>query len=96
MARIVWSRAALISVNDIREYIRQFDPSAAERVATQLLAAGESLRDFPNRGALRDDGCRTLPSVQPYSIIYDVVGDTVNVLEVRHAARAPREFGPRS
>ena len=91
MARIAWSREALMRIVEIRQYIRQFDPHAAGRLATELLAAGDSLKTFPDRGALYDDGCRILLSVRPYRIIYEVISDTVNILDIRHGAQSPQQ-----
>jgi plasmid stabilization system protein ParE len=84
MARVTWSPAALRQLALIRAYIDQFDPNAAQRLAGRLLAAGESLREFPNRGRPTSDGKRELPTVAPYVIRYVVRGDGVRILRVKH------------
>jgi toxin ParE1/3/4 len=87
MARIERSRGALSQLRSIREYIRQFDPRAAERMAGRLIKAAESLVDFPDRGRRVRDGYRELPSIPPYIILYEVDGDLVFILDIRHGAR---------
>lgn len=93
MARIVWTREALVRLREIRFYIAQFDPVAARRMAARLLAAGEALADFPERGRPGPAGTRQLPSVRPYVISYGVAADTVIILDIRHGAQAPRGDG---
>jgi len=48
--RIVWSPLAVDDLRSIRDYIGQFNPSAAARFATRLVATAESLADFSDRG----------------------------------------------
>jgi len=87
MARIVWTRRALTRIREIRAYIREFDPHAALYIASRLLDAGNSLTDFPYRGRAVDGNLRELPSVRPYIVIYEVVGDTVYIVTIRHSAQ---------
>ena len=58
MARVVWTREALVHVEAIRIYIGQFDPAAAQRLSARLIDAGNRLRVFPGRGRTVDDGFR--------------------------------------
>jgi plasmid stabilization system protein ParE len=54
----------------------------------RLLAAGESLSRFPERG--RPIGLRReLVIVRPYVIRYRVLPDRVEILTIRHGAQAP-------
>lgn len=89
MARIVWTREALAAVELIRAYIHQFDPQASRRMASRLIAAGDSLCDFPQRCRPAGDTARELVTVPPYIPRDRVEGDTVYVLQVRHGAREP-------
>ena len=43
----VWTEAALTNLRAIRVYIEQFNPSAAGRVAAELIAAANSLAASP-------------------------------------------------
>ncbi|MGE3782005.1 MAG: type II toxin-antitoxin system RelE/ParE family toxin [Alphaproteobacteria bacterium] len=66
----------------------RFNPAAAEKLAERLLAAGDSLVSFPNRGRpIPDSQLRELTVVYPYVIRYRVAADHVWILRVRHGAR---------
>lgn len=88
--RVVWTKTALRGVWRAYDYLADFNPRAAVHLAESLLAAGDSLENFPLRGRLvRGTVMRELVSVSPYIIRYRVAGDTVIILRVRHAARRP-------
>ena len=87
MAEVVWTREALTQLDLIRAYIGQFDPAAAGRLTSRLLKAGDSLRDFPNRGRPIEDGLRELPTVAPYVIQYEVDGLRISILGVWHGSQ---------
>ena len=87
MALVVWTSGALAEPELIRAYIAIFDPAAANRLTHRLREAGESLRDFPNRGRPAGNGKRELPSIRPYIIRYAVRGDRVFILAVKHGAQ---------
>ena len=84
MVRVTWSDSAIDRVEQIRRYLEDHDPVAAERVASRLRSAGQSLDHFPNRGRSGRGGTRELPSVPPYVIIYAVGEDEVVILDVKH------------
>lgn len=88
MAQVVWSAGALEEIALIRDYIAQFDPAAANRLARKLLDAGESLRDFPRCARVLDGEVRQLSLIWPYAIQYEINGDRVDILRVRHGARS--------
>ncbi|MDV3458308.1 type II toxin-antitoxin system RelE/ParE family toxin [Sphingomonas sp. HF-S4] len=54
-----------------------------------MVAAGDSLEAFPNRGRPGSHKRRELPSVPPYVIRYPVAGEDVMILTVKHGARRP-------
>jgi toxin ParE1/3/4 len=87
MARIVWTREALASLELIRSYIHQFDPQAAQRMARRLIEAGDSLRTFPDRGRPVSGGRRELVTIPPYIIRYKFDGERVFIVGVRHSAQ---------
>ncbi len=73
MNEVVWTAAALGHLRAIRSYIEQFNPKAASELAAQLIAAGNSLRNFPHRGRpVRGTTMRELASVSPYIIRYRI------------------------
>ncbi len=91
MAKVIWTDDVIVRLGLIVEYINLFDPSAATRMGQRLITASESLCDFPNRGRPAGDGYRELPSIRPYIILYEVDGDAIFILDVRHGAQAPRD-----
>ena len=88
MVQVRWTREAINNLELIQAYIRAFDPRAARRMAERLIAAGNSLRDFPERGRPSGQGSRELVGVAPYVIRYEVDDDGVRILRGRHGARA--------
>jgi toxin ParE1/3/4 len=88
--RVVWTKTALRGVWRAYDYIFDFNPPAARRMAVALLAAGDSLVNFPHRGRpVRGTNLRELVGVSPYIIRYRIERDAVIILRVRHSARRP-------
>ena len=90
MNEAVWSATALANLRAIRAYIEQFNPRAAGELAAQLIAAGNSLVQFPHRGrVVPKTDMRELVTTYPYIIRYRVAGNVVVILRVRHTSRRP-------
>ncbi len=89
MAKVVWRPRALGDLDDIVDFIEQFDPKAADAYLVKLRRCGDSLADFPARGRPAAQGRREMTNVPPYILTYEVDGDTVHVLSIRHGARRP-------
>ena len=88
--RVIWAPAALQDIAQIHGYLARFNPPAAGRLAERMLAAGDSLVLFPDRGRPGAGGrLRELTVVYPYVIRYRVAADHVRILRVRHGARRP-------
>ncbi len=88
--QVIWSPAALREISQIHSYIAQFNPRAAAKLAEELLAAGDSLVTFPNRGRpVPGTALRELTVVYPYIIRYRAEDDHVRILRVRHGRRQP-------
>lgn len=87
MVSIVWSVEAARNLERIRAYVAQFDPAASSRLSKRLVDAAQSLEHFPERGRPAAFGCRELVTVPPYVIRYEVVGNQVSILGIRHGAQ---------
>ena len=88
--RVIWSPVALREVAALFQYLRDFNPQAAEQVAASLIQAGDSLANFPYRGRLvPNTSLREMVTIYPYIIRYRISGDEVRILRVRHTAREP-------
>ncbi len=93
--RVRWLRRALINLDAEAEYISRDDPRAAARVVERIAAGVNRLANHPASGRIgRVPGTRELVvSGTPYIVPYRVVGDTVEILRVFHAARKwPTKF----
>jgi plasmid stabilization system protein ParE len=78
----------LANIEAIVTYIvGQHSPLAAQRLGQRLLAAGDVLGSYPDRGRLITRGRRELTVIAPYLIRYRLKDDQVIILEVRHGAR---------
>ncbi|MDP6429619.1 MAG: type II toxin-antitoxin system RelE/ParE family toxin [Rhodospirillales bacterium] len=90
---IVWSPRARVRMIELREYIAEQNPYAADAVAKRILAAIVLLADFPQMGRPgRLDGTRELilPEISiviPYRV-------TRNRLEIVTVQRAEQKWPP--
>ena len=87
--RVVWSPSALQDILSIYNYIANYNPGAASALIDALLNAGDSLVNFPHRGRPIGDNLHELTIVYPYIILYEVLGNGVTILRVRHGMRRP-------
>jgi toxin ParE1/3/4 len=88
--RVLWSPAALREVARASDYLTDFNPRAAVALLEGLIAAGDSLAQFPYRGrSVRSASVRELVTAYPYIIRYRIVRDTVRILRIRHTSRRP-------
>lgn len=69
MIEIAWTRRALRDINDIQNYIGQFDPIASLNFAQRLRDAANSSNNFPNRGRRAGARHRELTTVHPMSYV---------------------------
>lgn len=87
--QVIWSPTSLRQIEEIHDYIARDNPLAAIRMAEVLYKTGESLDILPDRG-------RPVPGtrmreliVRPCIIRYQVDGNRVLIVRVRHGARRP-------
>lgn len=86
---ISYSIAAQTDLDDIRAYIAQDNPPAAESTIARILQSIRFLKDFPRLGrvgVLPDTRELSITGL-PYKAIYRIEGDTVFVLAIIHGAR---------
>lgn len=84
--RIDWLESAFLDLHRVRDYIRQFNPIAAQKTVACIEAAAKNLARFPEMGPEGEvPGTRelTIPRL-PYFIVYRLVGDSVQILRVMH------------
>ncbi|MDP9178315.1 MAG: type II toxin-antitoxin system RelE/ParE family toxin [Gemmatimonadota bacterium] len=85
--RIVWSRLALVRVEEIARVIAADRPAAAERWVRTVFARAAQLRTYPESGRIVPElarpELRQLPH-PPYRINYRIDAKQVTVLTIRH------------
>jgi plasmid stabilization system protein ParE len=84
---VVWTDRAKARLRQLREYIAQDNPAAADAVAKGLLLRSKQLETAPRSGRRvpeygRDDIRELLE--RPYRIIYALLSDRVDVIAVMH------------
>ena len=93
--RIRYTVRARADLAEIRSYLWERSPRAAAAVITAIRRRIAWLADFPLIAPETDEpGVRALPLVQdPYRVFYEIVGEEVRVLHVRHTSRQPWQSG---
>jgi toxin ParE1/3/4 len=86
---IVWSALARTRLREIRAYVAQDKPDAAERLAMRIVTLVEALRDHPYLGRVGPEpGIRELVmGSTPYIVLYRVQGQRVVISTIWHAAQ---------
>lgn len=83
--QVIFTEAALEDMVSIRAYIGKESPSAASRVAIQIVAACDRLEYLPERGRPGlEPGTRELTVLWPYVVVYRISGQAVEILRVWH------------
>jgi toxin ParE1/3/4 len=93
---VVWSPAAIADLTQLRAYIAEDDPAAAQRVALHIVHNIETLLPAnPQIGrAGRVPGTRELVVPKtPFVVPYRIANGAIEVLRVYHGARRwPEQF----
>jgi toxin ParE1/3/4 len=89
---IVWSALARARLRNIRAYVEQDKPEAAERLTTRIVAVIEALREHPYLGrAGAEPGLRELVIAgTPYIVLYRAHGKQVTINTIWHGAQRRR------
>jgi len=89
--RIRYTVRARADLAEIRSYLLERNPRAAAAVMAAIRQRISWLADFPLMAPETDEpGVRALPLVRyPYQVYYDVAGEVVRILHIRHTRRQP-------
>jgi plasmid stabilization system protein ParE len=93
--KVIWSSTAIEDLKDLRAFIGQDDPAAAEATARKILDSVEQLMRVPGLGRPgRVPGTRELPGTSalaltgtPYVLPYTVVRQEIRIAAVLHGVR---------
>ena len=80
---------ALADLDAIEAYIARQNPKAAHKVATELAARAAAIAHMPYAGRKTDEegGYLIVMPHLHYYIFYEIAGDTVNIVHIRHTSR---------
>ncbi len=85
---IVFTDLAISDLQNIRDYIGKENPSAASRVAIQILATCDRLEYLPERGRPGIvPGTREIVSCWPYIVIYCIVNRNIKIIRILHTSQ---------
>lgn len=87
--KVLWAQAALRHLSEAHEYIAIDNPPAAERQIERIELCANRLRRFPMMGRSgQRAGTREFPVPgTPYTLVYRVKEESVQILAVLHGAR---------
>jgi len=89
--KVRYTPRAQADLDAVYTYLDQRTPSAALAVKQLIERRIASLADFPHAASITDEpGVRELTIVRyPYNVYYEVSGEEVWILHIRHTARRP-------
>lgn len=87
MRSLRWTVTATADLRAIDDWLtREADPATSERVLRAILERAEFLLDFPRGGPPMGPEAGTLRvRNSPYSLVYRVTGEDIQILRVHHA-----------
>ena len=91
--RVRYTIRAHADLKEIYEYLEQRQPAATQYIKSTIERHIEWLTNFPYMAPATDEaGVRELTLTRhPYKIYYEVAGEEVQILHIRHARRRPRQ-----
>jgi toxin ParE1/3/4 len=86
---IVWSALARTRLREIRAFVAQDKPEAAERLALRIVAIVEALRNHPYLGrvGIEPEIRELVIGGTPHIVLYRVQGRRVTIDTIWHAAQ---------
>jgi len=86
--RLVWENAAKADKKEIRNYIKQRNADAADKLEVLFKEKASQLLACPHMGRLgRLPGTREWVAHPHYILVYNLTPETVHILRVLHTAR---------
>ena len=92
--QIIWEQDAIADLTDLRNYIAQFNPSAAERLGKQIIESADLLKENPllgKVGKLYETRELIIPNTS-YTLIYYCEPTSLSILRVFHQSRKWGKF----
>ncbi len=91
--RVRYTVRAHADLKEIYEYLEKPQPAAAQYIKSTIERHIRWLTNFPYMAPATDEaGVRELTLTRhPYKIYYEVAGEEVRIVHIRHARRRPRQ-----
>jgi toxin ParE1/3/4 len=82
--KLIWTRPADADVREIRRFVAQFNPEAADKIRNSIVLAAKRLQLFPQLGrSVKRKDLRLFPVTgTAYLLIYQVVADAIIIASV--------------
>jgi len=89
MLPVIWNLDAIDDLNEITDYINEYNPWAASRLAEAIRSSTGPLPQNPlmYRQSERISGCREIVVQSNYIVIYRVDPDMIRIMRVVHGRR---------
>ena len=89
LIRVTWRTAALADLDEIGEYIKKDNPTAARRVVSEIRARALVLAGQPyiGRAGVVEGTREFVVPKYPYIIVYDTYEHSVDILAVVHTSK---------
>ncbi len=92
--KVNWSPFSLLKLDEYAAYIARDNIDAALAFIDEIEDKASSLKDHPFKGriipALGDEMKRELVIKGNYLLLYEISGDTIEILSLRHVKQKPR------
>ncbi|VAW14304.1 hypothetical protein MNBD_BACTEROID05-721 [hydrothermal vent metagenome] len=92
--QIIWTQDAISDLTELRHYIAQFNPNAAEKIAHKILESANLLIDnlmLGIVGRLHETRELIIPDTS-YTLIYYIESQSISILRVFHQSRKWNKF----
>lgn len=89
--KLRWTRLALADFEQAHDRIAQDNPQAARQIAERILAATETLLEYPRIGRVGEDedSREWRVAKTPYLLVYAIRDDVIELWRVWHLSRDP-------
>ena len=92
--QIIWEQDAIADLTQLRQYIAQFNPTAAKKVARKIIDSANLLTENPTlgkAGRLHETRELVIPDTL-YTLVYYVESQSISILRVFHQSRKWNKF----
>jgi len=92
--QIIWEQDAISDLTELRKYIAQFNPTAANKLGQKIIESANLLIDNPilgKAGRLHETRELIIPNTS-YTLIYYVESQSISILRVFHQSRKWQTF----